>query len=365
MFAFNKETTYEKTSMQYHFEHIKPTDSDWLEIETSPDSTCYQTKKWSNYLNRIGYKPWIAKVYKGDKSIGYFIGERFRKFGIPFVTAPFNGIGTYTQGFALKEKISKSERVQLYKNLSNWILSNGFAWYVQIDDWQLREDFKEWQSDWHPTYIENEEINYRYRPTLYVDLKKPETELWTGLHYKSCKYCINKANKLGLVVKEINKKEDIAAFVKEHYSQVEEIVKGHGATPKAAQKPNRMLALCEELFPDRIMMIEVLGKDDTSTQQIMSTGIFCIDKGECSYWTGASRKKFQKYCPNELMVWEAMKRMAQRGAGELNFCGMADYKLKFGTIYAYVPELIFFKYKILDTLKEKAKNWYLKLKGDR
>ena len=79
----------------------------------------------------------------------------------------------------------------------------------------------------------------------------------------------------------------------------------------------------------------------------MSTGIYCIDKGQTAYWTGASYKRYQKNCPNELMVWEAMKRLSARGAGDLNFCGMASYKLKFGTVYAYVPRLKFAKYKFL------------------
>jgi hypothetical protein len=47
------------------------------------------------------------------------------------------------------------------------------------------------------------------------------------------------------------------------------------------------------------------------------------------------------------MVWEAIKRLSARGAGDLNFCGIAPYKLKFGTVYAYVPRLRFAKYKIL------------------
>ncbi len=108
-----------------------------------------------------------------------------------------------------------------------------------------------------------------------------------------------------------------------------------------------MRAVCESLFPDRVMMLEVVGKDDNGEEQIMSTGIYCLDKGQCSYWTGASYQRYQKYCPNELLVWEAMKKLSARGAGDLNFCGMASYKLKFGTIYAYVPQLKFAKYKIL------------------
>ena len=30
---------------------------------------------------------------------------------------------------------------------------------------------------------------------------KSEEELWAGLHYKSCKYCVNEPKKLGLEVR--------------------------------------------------------------------------------------------------------------------------------------------------------------------
>jgi hypothetical protein len=130
--------------------------------------------------------------------------------------------------------------------------------------------------------------------------------------------------------------------------------------PKASQKPKRMQALCESLFPNRVIMLEVIGKDDNGDEQVMSSGIFCIDKGQCSYWTGASYQRYQKYCPNELMVWEAMRLLNQRGGGELNFGGMATYKLKFGTYYEYVPRIAFAKYdwmlQILPWLKKQYHN---------
>ena len=58
------------------------------------------------------------------------------------------------------------------------------------------------------------------------------------------------------------------------------------------------------------------------------------------------------------MVWEAMRMLRDRGAGDLNFCGMASYKLKFGTIYAYVPRLIFTKYRFIYNLKTFAKHCF-------
>jgi hypothetical protein len=164
-------------------------------------------------------------------------------------------------------------------------------------------------------------------------------------------------------VKEITKFEDIDAFTKIHYEHVKDVSRRHGTLiPKPAQRRKRMKALCESLFPERVIMLEVIGNDENGVEQTMSSGIYCIDKGECMYWTGASFQCYQKYCPNELMVWEAMRLLHQRGGGILNFGGMAKYKQKFGTIYEYVPRIIFSKYKhsMLSQLRAIIKAIYFK-----
>lgn len=332
----------------YCFERIEPMMEQWREIEGAYDSTCYQSECWYNYLKRIGVEPFVVAVSNGDERIGYFFGEKMW-LGVPMVTAPIEGIGTYTQGLNMLRETSEEERIEIYQALAEWVFKSRYAWTMQVEDWQLRRDTPEWMPNeaFHHEVIDAKGVAYEVRPTLHIAVNKPEEELWAGLHYKSCKYCVNKANKLGLEVREIEQYEDIPAFCKEHYKQVKEVCEGHGMRPKLAQKEKRMRALCESLFPDRVMMLEVVGKDDNGDEQIMSSGIYCIDKGQCSYWTGASYKRYQKNCPNELMVWEAMKRLSARGAGDLNFCGIAPYKLKFGTIYAYVPRLKFAKYGIL------------------
>lgn len=341
----------------YKFEKINPTAEDWRRIEGAYDSTVYQTEKWYTYLKRIGVKPFIVEVnelvsegvseLRSDR-IGYFLGEKVW-MGIPMVTAPIEGIGTYTQGLNMLRETLEEERIEIYQALAEWIFKNGYAWTFQVDDWQLRRDIQEWMPNeaFHQVVIEKYGLPYEVRPTLHVAVNKSEEELWAGLHYKSCKYCVNKANKLGLEVREVTRFDDIPSFCKTHYNQLFEVCARKNQHPKPTQSEERMRAVCESLWPDRVMMLECVGKDENGVEQVMSTGIYCIDKGECIYWTGASYQRYQKFCPNELMVWEAMKRLSKRGAGDLNFGGIAPYKLKFGTVYAYVPRLKFAKYKIL------------------
>ena len=334
-------------------------EEEWNLIESSDGSTIFQTRKWSRYLDAIGYRTFIVEIKEASCSLGYFIGVRIWR-GIWIVAAPFEGIGTYTMGLVSIVQMSAEKRIDIYKSLAAWILENRMASMVQVDDWQLRKDSKEWiPTDlWHHEALDAAGIHYSVRPTLYVNLKSSEEELWNGLHYKSAKYSVNKARKNGLHIRVIDKYEDISSFTKIHYQQLKEVCNRKGVSPKASQKESRMRALCEALFPDRVVMLEVFGPDENGVEQIMSTAIFGIDKGECIYWTGASYQIYQKYCPNELMVWEAMRILHDRNCGDLNFGGMASYKLKFGTIYAYVPKLVFAKHQWIVSSKEYAKEVY-------
>lgn len=346
--------------MAYQFEQINPTAEEWQRIEETYDSTCFHTKQWCNYLHRIHYTPIIIAVKADGVHIGYFVGEKIWR-GFTLITAPFEGIGTYTQGLCFFEEVSPEQRICIYIQLADWFVKHNIAYYLQVDDWQLRCDRTDWIPNnqfTHPL-LDKYAVQYEVRPTLHVALKgKSEEELWAGCHYKSCKYSVNKARKHNLQIKIIDRFEDIRSFTQVHHDQLVEVCAHKGMKPKPSQSRQRMQALCESLFPDRVLMLEVVGPDDNGVEQVMSSGIFCIDKGECSYWTGASYQRYQKYCPNELMVWEAMRMLRDRGAGDLNFCGMASYKLKFGTIYAYVPRLIFTKYRFIYNLKTFAKHCF-------
>lgn len=345
----------------YKFRRIPDKDIPWYTIELSPDSTCFFSEKWNLYLDKVGIRTFVIEISNISNVIGYFIGEKIGVY-VHFITAPIEGIGTYTQGLCMLEQISEETRIEIYKSLATWLFDKQKVHILQVDDWQLRRTSASWipYEDFKQDTLDKYGLAYSVRPTLCVDVNTSEEEMWAKLHYKSCKYCINKARKLGLYVREITEYNAIKDFVRIHYAQLTEVCAKQGMKPKSSQKPKRMQALCESLFPNRVIMLEVIGKDDNGDEQVMSSGVFCIDKGQCSYWTGASYQRYQKYCPNELMVWEAMRLLNQRGGGELNFGGMATYKLKFGTYYEYVPRIAFAKYdwmlQILPWLKKQYHN---------
>ena len=360
--------------MEYKFSFIEPSLSIWKDIENSPDSTVFHSNEWHAYLQRIAHKTLLVSVSTEKDIIGFFVGEKFLFGRFAIISSPLSNSGTYTMGLCMKMAITQDERISIYQQLADWLFVNRRASVLQIDDWQLRVTSKLWipYEDFHHDTLEKYHISYSVRPTLCVAVNTSEEEIWTNLHYKSCKYSINKARKLGLYVREITRYEDIDHFTKIHYEHVKDVAARHGMLPTPAQHRSRMKALCESLFPNRIIMLEVLGKDDNGIEQIMSSGIFCLDKGECMYWTGASFQRYQKYCPNELMVWEAMRLLHHRGGGILNFGGMATYKQKFGTVYEYVPRIVFSKNKhtpltkvrsILKAIYFKPRAFFAKLQG--
>ena len=352
--------------MVYYFDIIQPSHDIWRLIEQSEDSTCFHTEKWNNYIQRIGFKTVVISVACQTQPLGYFIGERIGKGALSIIAAPFNGIGTYTQGFVRTTNIciSEIERIAIYQALAEWLFDNHLACMLQVDDWQLRRTSKDWipYEVFKQDTLEACAIDYSVRPTLCVPVNVNDEQMWAGLHYKSAKYSINKARKLGLYVREITDKSEIAAFTQYHYEQLKEVCARQGMRPKPSQSQKRMQALCEELFPERIIMLECIGPVESGKEEVMSTGIFCLDKGQSVYWTGASFQRFHKYCPNELMVWEAMRIAHQRGAGLLNFAGMASYKLKFGTVYEYVPRLSFTKFPMVRWTKDFLQHAYFDIR---
>ena len=158
--------------MAYQFEQINPTAEEWQRIEDTYDSTCFHTKQWCDYLHRIHYAPIIIAVKADGVHIGYFVGEKIWR-GFTLITAPFEGIGTYTQGLCFFEEISQEQRICIYIQLADWFVKHNIAYYLQVDDWQLRCDRTDWIPNnqfTHPL-LDKYAVQYEVRPTLHVALK--------------------------------------------------------------------------------------------------------------------------------------------------------------------------------------------------
>ena len=105
-------------------------------------------------------------------------------------------------------------------------------------------------------------------------------------------------------------------------------------------------------------MLEIKGKNEQGETISMASGVFANGKSGSTHFTGASYHEYMRYCPNEPLIWEAIKILHERGAGSLIFGGTGHYKKKYGSIYAYIPVMAFSRFKILLGIYKYAKKVY-------
>lgn len=323
--------------MNYKFELITR-DIDWAKIEQCPDSTIYKTHEWFDYLKRWkNIEPFIVSISAQNKVIGYFVGERLNKI-IKIIGSPFEGIGTAHQGLSMFSECSPQQRLDIYSQLATWIFKKGYGQFLQIEDWELTM-----------TDVESSKVYAQGHEGYLINLGLSEDELFHNLHQKSCRYSINKSIKSGITIREA---ADTSAFVDIYYDQLIEVFAKQGLKPTYDKECVK--ALVDSLYPDRILLLEAV----TAEGEIAATGLFPGDKNIAIFWGGASYQKFQKLCPNEPLIWEAIKIWKSRNTKIFDLCGVRPYKLKFGPEIYIKPRIIFAKYKILISAKIIAKKIY-------
>ena len=349
---------------QYCFSVISPSQNDWTEIESCVDATVFHTRSWDSYLSLLGKKHFVIAISdKNDVRVGFFIGTR-SWLGVRIVGSPSGGAGTFVQGLCLKIEVSTEERIRIYQELVAFCFKHHLAGYIQISDWRLMEvyDDMEARMTWSMPLLDQLSIFHSLRISFFIDTRPSEEELWEHLKYKSCKYPIHKAEKLGLFVRQVENEEDIPAFVDTLSELVSDVSRRKKVERHVHHDKRHLLALCKALFPDRVVMLQVMGTADDGEQHVMASSVFCVGKAASTYFSGASKEIYMKYCPNELMVWEALKILHQRGAGDLILGDVAHYKKKFGPKYGYLPMMVFSKYSFLKDIRGRLKKLYLKLR---
>lgn len=341
----------------YSFNRIEPGDSDWARIEAAADSTVFHSRNWNDYVRRMGRKPLVIEVLSEGKLAGYFVGAKMWA-GIRIVMAPMMGMGTYTQGLCMLEPVTKTERIGIYLQLVNWLYAKRLADYIQICDWQMRTDLEDSVRGWNDSDLDAAGIHYTARTTYYLDTRKSEDELWSNLQYKSCKYPINKARKNGLMVTFVDKEEDIDSFVDQHYEHICDMLARKNSRGLACQRKKNISALCHALFPDKGLFVQVIGTDEQGHALSLASGLFASGKAGSSFFTAGSYHEYMNQSPNELLVWEAVRRLHEEGAGDLIFGGTAHYKKKFSPQLAVIPVMVFSRFRFLTTMYAKFKRLY-------
>ena len=338
--------------MTYTFHSVIPTPALWESMMAAPDSSIFFSRQWDEYLRRMGVHTLLLEVRHNEEPVGYFVGSR-RWLGVSMVTSPSMGTGTYAQGLCMLQETPQAERISIYQQLSQHLFKSHKASYLQICDYQLRNT-----DDACSPLLDKASVHYNKRLTYSINLRPSEADLWQNLHYKSCKYCINKARKEGLTVRRIEQEEDIAGFALRHSNHLKDMMRRKHSKGLPCQRHKNILALCQSLFPHQVLMLEVVTPDGIS----IASGIFAYTpNGTATFFTAASLEEYMHLCPNELLVWEAMRHLHNEGVGDLILGGVAHYKKKYAPTLAFVPVVIFSRYSILLNMRKNIKQLYQRL----
>lgn len=324
----------------YSFKVVK--EVKWDVFKNTHDDLITKSEDWYIFLKKsFGLSPYIVEIKKSDKLLGYFIGERIKRF-VWIVASPFEGISTGYQGINSFQKITAEERLLIYKKMSNWLFRTKKCIYFQVSDWQLEiEDVKKY-------------TKFKYTPIVgyRLNLEVSEDVLYSKLHYKSCKYSINKSKKKGVKVR---KTSNINNFIDVYYNQLLDVFRRQGLEP--TYKKERVRSLVYSLYEkNEILCLESISKEG----EIIATGLFPGSANMAIYWGGASWQKEQKLCPNEPLIWEAIKYWNSKGTKTFEFGGGRSYKKKFGGEAFSKPRIEIAKYPFIILGKELAKKSYYK-----
>lgn len=323
--------------MRYKFKKLNKEEIDWRVIEATSDSTIYKSSGWFEYLHQWKKITPVVIEISTDEVIGYFVGELIFK-GVTILGSPFEGFGTGHQGLSMLKEIQPSERLDIYNQLSAWIFDSKIASYIQIEDYQLTmED------------LDGKNVAYEGHEGYVIDLLQSEETIYQNMHPRSCRYRINKSRKSGVIIRETT---DVDRFVDVYYNQLLEVFNKQGLTPTYDKSCVR--SLVDSLYPERMLLLEAV----TAEGDIAATGLFPGDKNMAIFWGGASYQRFQKFCPNEPLIWEAIKIWKERGTKVFDMCGVRPYKLKFGPVLYTKPRIMFARCRGLISAKRIIKKIY-------
>jgi lipid II:glycine glycyltransferase (peptidoglycan interpeptide bridge formation enzyme) len=184
----------------------------------------------------------------------------------------------------------------------------------------------------------------KYTNGYEIDLTKSEDELFANME-SSCRRCIRKAQKCGVVIEEAS---DVN-FASDYYEQHKDVADRHSLVPTYGI--DRVQSLIKYIQPTGHLL---LLRAKNSEGLCIATGIFPAFNGTMYFWGGASLREHQILRPNEVLIWYAMRYWKARGIKKFDMGGGGDYKKKYGGCGVRVPRLIKSRYGFLTVLRNLA-----------
>jgi hypothetical protein len=293
---------------EFHCETFPGTLEDWGAIlQTFPDREIFQTPEWLRFLaeSQKGM-PVVAVIKHRNEIVGYFAGMIVNKYGVKILGSPFIGWTTERMGLRLFPGVLRRPAIKAVLDYAFYELH---CLHFEFADLQI---------------VRDDAVGLGFLTTMHpgsvLDLTLPEDRLYHSFHDKSCRYCIRKANRLGLMVEEARDDK----FADDYWDQLKDVFAKQSLVPTYGKE--RVLSLMRHLLPTgNLLLLRVREPQG----RCISTGIFLGMNQFAYFWGNASFRQDQHFCPNELIQWHAMRYWQQRGMKYYDFCGGGDYKRKY------------------------------------
>jgi len=314
------------------FERVELSAIDWGKtLSGFPDQVVFQTPAWLAFLAESQKaEPVLAALREGNETLGYFTGCIVKKFGLRILGSPFRGWSTPYMGFNLRAGVPRRVAVEAVPEFAFKELG---CLHLEVTDAALS------LGD-----IEGLACSHQMHQTMEMDLSRSEEELLSNMS-KTCRWTLKKGQKNGVVIEEARDE----AFANEYAAQLQDVLAKQSLAPHYGAE--RVRAMIKHLLPTGMLLL-VRARDPEG--HCIATGIFPAAGKAAFYVGGASWRQYQKFYPNELVIWHAVRYWKQRGMEVFNMVGVMDFKRKFGGRETAVPMIYKSKYRLLEQLRSQA-----------
>ncbi len=302
-------------------------------------NTVFLSLPWVEFLkNNQNGEPVILKISDSDNIVvGYFVGLIVKKAGIRILGSPFDGWLTCDMGFIrFFEDFNVNEALSAVKN---YAFKNLKCLFVQITDKNIK--------------ISELSKSFKIKPIkmLYIDNGKPLDDILNNFT-KNGRRDVRASSRKGIIIKQVPFDNE---FVKIYYDQLVDVFAKQNLKPNyGLKKLNDMVEAFKD-FPDNVLALEAVLPDEDGKETVIAT-VLSFAGGTWAYYLGAaSYRSYQKYLPNEALMWEMIKHWNSLGIKNLDLVGYREYKLKYNPQFVEYPIIYFEKIPGLLFMKNKAR----------
>lgn len=310
------------------FEQIGLDAIEWALLDDFDDRVVSQRRAWLAFLAETQRgEPVVARLSDGGETIGFLTGIVARRFGLRVFGSPLDGWSTPFMGFNLRPGVARRDALRAAED---FVFNDLRCMHMELRDRHLTvEDGSALAFD------------HRIRQSFESDLALDEKTLFALLE-PQCRNKVRQAMRNGVTVEEAAQH----GFAEEYYCQLLDVFAKHQQKPTFTL--SRVRALIEHVHPNGDLLLLRAVRAD---KKPIATCICPIMRDWSVLWGAASYRSEQHLRPNELLLWEAIRRCKSRGVTTFDWGGGGDYKRKYGVSEIQNPHFFKSAYPILQTAR--------------